>query len=215
MTFSQEAIETVAKSVMDSEEGEMIVPAETFWAHFGMTDAMREAQERVAALLADLGVDVAFEVVLSLPPLELPLLGNFEVPLRPAPLDLSADTLRALSVQQPWVELILRGEKNLEYRSRRVRQTGPLLLHASGTVVPENFEDTLIDQRTLPFRALVGVVDIVGVEEVEGEDSLYAWQLAHPRRFQTPIPYSGAAGIFRVDTDLVREALRNAAGVPR
>lgn len=215
MTFSKKAIDEVSNSVADSETGELIVPAETFWAHFGMTDTMREAQDRVAALLAEVGVDVSFEVVLSLPPLELPFLGDFEVPPQPAPLDLAADTIRALSIQQPWVELILRGEKNLEYRSRRIREMGPLLLHASGTVVPENFEGIDADQDALPFRALVGVVDVVGVQEIEGDEPLYAWQLAHPRRFVAPIPYSGAAGIFRVDTELVRRALSTATRTPR
>lgn len=102
----------------------------------------------------------------------------------------------------------MRGEKNLEYRSRRMREMGPLLLHASGTLVHENFGDDTPAPETLPFRALVGIVDVVGVIEVEGEDNLLAYQLAHPRRFKTPLPYSGAAGIFRVPVGEVKAALR-------
>ena len=87
---------------------------------------------------------------------------------------------------------------------------GPLLLHASGTRVAENYTGVDLDPADLPHGAFVGVVDVVGVQAVEGEDGLYAWQLAHPRRLRKPITYSGAAGIFRVPTETVRRALKTA-----
>ncbi|WP_158680025.1 ASCH domain-containing protein [Deinococcus sp. NW-56] len=210
MKITSKAITEVVQTVENSEAGEVIVPAGEFWAHFGVQDSMQALQQQIAQRLAEEGLEVAFEVVIALPPEELPLVGEFSVPAQPAPLDLSAGTLRALSIQQPWAELILRGDKNLEYRSRRMREMGPLLVHASGTRVPENFGGRDLDPDALPYRALVGVVDVVGVQEVEGEDGLYAWQLAYPRRFRTPLPYSGAAGIFRVPTETVREALETA-----
>ncbi|WP_216328022.1 ASCH domain-containing protein [Deinococcus aestuarii] len=208
MKISKKAIEEVIRSVEASEAGEVVVSFEEFWAHFGVADTMQALQQQVAERLAAEGLEVSFEVVIALPPEDLPQRAEFAFPARPAPVDLSAETLRALSIQQPWVELILRGEKNLEYRSRRLREMGPLLLHASGTVVPENFEGLDVDTDALPYRALVGLVDVVGVEEVEGEEGLYAWQLAHPRRFQAPIAYSGAAGIFRVPMGKVGPAVR-------
>lgn len=145
----------------------------------------------------------------SLPPDELPLRGDFVAPPAPAPLNLNADTLRALSVRQPWAELIVRGDKNLEYRSWRLREMGPLLIHASRTHDPENFELAGMKPDGLPFGALVGVVDVVGCVEVEGEPGLYAFELAHPRRFAVPIPYRGAASIFRVPVVQVRTALES------
>lgn len=216
MNISDKAIAEVIQAVEGSEAGEVIVPAGEFWAHFGVQDSMQALQEHITERLAQEGLEVTFEVVIALPADDLPMTGDFPVPPQPAPLDLSADTLRALSIQQPWAELILRGEKNLEYRSRRMREMGPLLVHASGTHVPENFGGFDLDPDALPYRALVGVVDVVGVQAVEGEDGLYAWQLAHPRRFRNPVAYSGAAGIFRVPLQTVREALGSATtpGVP-
>ncbi|MFC3860734.1 hypothetical protein ACFOPQ_08155 [Deinococcus antarcticus] len=193
-----------------AQENQMFFPSvEAFWGHFGLTDRMQEHQEELREQLSAAGVDVSFDVVLSLIPPELPLSMEFEAPAGPSPLDLNVDTVRALSIRQPWVELILRGEKNLEYRSRRMKEMGPLLLHSSRTFVPELFEGRDLDPETLPFGALVGVVDVVGCIEVPEEEGLYAYQLAHPRRFKVPVPYSGAAGIFRVPTSEVRVALAN------
>ncbi|ULH16665.1 ASCH domain-containing protein [Deinococcus sp. KNUC1210] len=116
--------------------------------------------------------------------------------------------MRALSIQQPWVDRILSGEKNIKYRSRRIKDMGPLLLHASKTVVPENFDGMeQADADRLPYGALVGVVDVVDVVPVEGED-LYEWRLAHPRRFAMPIPYKGAASIFKVPMADIKMYLR-------
>lgn len=210
MKITKKAITEVVQSVEASEAGEVIVPAADFWAHFGVTDSMQALQQEIAERLAEEGLEVSFEVVVAFPPDDLPLTGDFQVPDRPAALEPSAAHLRAVSIQQPWAELILRGDKNLEYRSRRLRELGPLLVHASGTRVLENFGGHDLDPDTLPYRALVGIVDVVGVEEVQGEEGLYAWQLAHPRRFRTPIAYSGAAGIFRVPTETVRGALGTA-----
>lgn len=210
MKITKKALQEVVHSVNNSEAGEVIVGTGEFWAHFGLEDSMAALQQQIAERLAEEGLDVSFGVVVSLPPEGLPLLGEFPVADQPAPLDLKADTLRALSVQQPWAELILSGAKNLEYRTRRMREMGPLLLHASGTRVAENYTGVDLDPAELPHGVLVGVVDVVGVQEVEGEDGLYAWQLAHPRRFHTPIAYSGAASIFRVPTETVRRALKSA-----
>ena len=85
---------------------------------------------------------------------------------------------------------------------------GPLLLHASNTrEAPELFvEAGIADPDALPYGALVGVVDVVAcLYDAENED--YEWLLAHPRRFKKPIPYKGAASIFRVPTQEVKGQL--------
>lgn len=216
MNITRQLVEEVVNTMEDSEAGEVIVPVEQFWAHFGAVNSMQTLQQEITSRLAEEGHEVSFEVVISYLEDDLPFIGVFDAPAHSAPVDLTADTLRALSIQQPWVEMILHGEKNLEYRSRRVREMGPLLLHASGTRRLENFSLGTFAPEVLTYGALVGVVDVVGVQAVEGEDGLYAWQLAHPRRFRNPVAYSGAAGIFRVPVQTVREALGSATtpGVP-
>lgn len=205
--FTPDALGELVNTTAAQENGMFFPSAEAFWAHFGLTDRMADYQQQLAEQLAAAGAEVSFDVVLSIIPPELPLKGEFDVPARPVPFDLNADTLRALSIRQPWAELILRGEKNLEYRSRRMKEMGPLLIHASRTLDAENIEKHGLDAEALPFGMLVGIVDVVGCTEVEGEEGLFAYQLAHPRRFKTPLPYSGAAGIFRVPSEEVRSAM--------
>lgn len=213
--FTAEKLEELAGSVTEQENGTLFPSPEVFWGHFGLPDRMAEAQKSLREQLAAVGVEVSFDVMLSVTPPELPLMGDFAAPAHPSPLDLNADTVRALSIRQPWVELILRGEKNLEYRSRRMKEMGPLLMHASRTLDEDNIATHGFEPADLPFGALVGLVDVVGCVEVEGEEGLYAYQLAHPRRFKVPVPYTGAAGIFRVPTDQVRAALANGVKLAR
>lgn len=153
MKIIKKAVSEGVQSVEDEESGEIIFNSQAFWAHFGVEDSMAALQQQITERMAEEGLDVAFKVVVSLPPEPLPMIGEFPVPAQPAPLDLTADTLRALSVQQPWAELLLSGAKNLEYRSRRLREMGPLL-HASGTRVAGNYIGIDLDPADLPHRAL-------------------------------------------------------------
>ena len=62
----------MVRSVKNSEAGEVIVGTEDFWAHFGAEDAMAALQHQIAERLAEEGLDVAFEVLVSLLPEPLP-----------------------------------------------------------------------------------------------------------------------------------------------
>ena len=211
MQIDAAGVERIADEVYDHEEQYVAGPLDNFWAQLGVVNPLQELQEQVAVLFAEQGLVVSFEAHVFVPDEDLPMKRDFDVPPSPVPLDLKAEWLRALSVQQPWVELILSGEKNIEYRSRRMREMGPLLLHASKTIKQENFERVSMEAEidTLPYGALVGVVDVVDVVAVEGQDGLFEWRLAHPRRFAMPIPYSGAAGIFRVPMNEIKMYLRS------
>lgn len=73
--------------------------------------------------------------------------------------------MKALSIRQPWAELILRGLKDVENRSWFTRYTGPLLVHVSRTADEHRFaEYGLTDD--LPCGRLVGVVDLHANAEV-------------------------------------------------
>lgn len=120
-----------------------------------------------------------------------------------------AGPLRALSIRQPWAELILRGEKDVENRSRPTKHRGPLVVHASGTPNKEAMAEYGFD--ALPMGCLVGIVDVVDCsEEVASpwhEEGYQGWYLANPRRFARPVPWKGSLGFFNVPRRVVREAL--------
>jgi hypothetical protein len=97
----------------------------------------------------------------------------------------STPITRALSVRQPYIELILAGRKTIEYRSRATRVRERVYLYASQIPGPaEAFADAELDWQELPVGAILGSVEIIGCEQ--GED-FYEWQLARPRRLARPL----------------------------
>lgn len=87
---------------------------------------------------------------------------------------------RALSIQQPFAELILRGKKKYEYRSIPTKIRERVYVYASKKSGPEKrWKDSGIEPGSLPTGVLVGSVEIVSCEGKSGD---YAWKLARPKR---------------------------------
>jgi hypothetical protein len=99
--------------------------------------------------------------------------------------------MKALPIQQPYCELILRGLKTAEYRSRRTHFRGTVYLYATkngpdpeeAAAWAEEKYGVTLDVTGLPRGVLVGTVEIVGC--VESGDG-FAWQLANPKRLNPP-----------------------------
>jgi hypothetical protein len=107
--------------------------------------------------------------------------------------------MRALSIRQPWAELILRGHKTIEVRSRRTNLRERVFIYAGLNRIEPEEEARIsarfgIDVDDLPRGVLVGTVAIVGclpLKEDDGEAAcfdiadtagFYAWLLARPQR---------------------------------
>lgn len=111
----------------------------------------------------------------------------------------------ALGIQQPWIELILRGIKTLEIRSQPTQIRGPIYLYASrrfstlpAAALAAAAAD--IDLEQLPLGLLVGSVNIVDCRPATPRDAAascvprellanhFAWVLDQPVRFDQPAP---------------------------
>jgi hypothetical protein len=107
--------------------------------------------------------------------------------------------MRAISIRQPWAELILRRRKTIEVRSRPTRIRERVYIYAGqGRSEPEDETQVAlkyrIDLDRLPRGVLVGTVEIVGCRplvrkdssaagfKVTGTSGLYAWLLSKPMR---------------------------------
>ncbi len=112
--------------------------------------------------------------------------------------------MRALSIRQPYAELILRGIKTVEYRSRSTRIIGERFhIYASLTRAPVGSDiwsrDLAMPSDALPrwmieLAEQVGMIEagallptgvIVGsavIERVTQNDDLFEWHLADARR---------------------------------
>jgi hypothetical protein len=97
------------------------------------------------------------------------------------------DLQRAISIRQPYVELILRGAKMAEYRSRLTRIRERVYLYAARS--PGDVDDgvrqgiALEEQEDLPRGVIAGSVEIAGCTWSESM-GCWAWRLAEPRRYR-------------------------------
>jgi hypothetical protein len=116
--------------------------------------------------------------------------------------------MRALTVRQPWAELIMTGDKDVENRRNRIGYRGEIAIHVSRTRAPaselegHDWEPWVIDTwREVRNRGMViGTVQLIDCIR----DSMSDWAapdcwhlvLAKPRRFKVPIMATGQLGLW-------------------
>jgi len=88
--------------------------------------------------------------------------------------------MKALSIRQPWAELIMRGIKTIETRSRQTKIRGRIHIYASlGRSDPLDEADCEADYRidvdSLPRGVIVGTVELF---DCDGDE----WQFRLPER---------------------------------
>lgn len=118
--------------------------------------------------------------------------------------------MRALSVRQPWAELIASGKKKIEYRTWKVDFREDLLIVASASRQDDDCADVRLDPDTLAYGAAVCVVDLW---KVTGDIGEYSWHVRSPRRVE-PVAVKGYAAIYNVDDALIRLASAREAKSP-
>ena len=135
--------------------------------------------------------------------------------------------MKALTVLQPWAQLLILGAKKYEIRSWKTKHRGPLLIHAGRTFseearalcAVEPFRSALARAgikaaSDLPRRVLLGSVtleDCLPTDQVLYENAderelaigdfrpgNWAWRMTNPLQLPAPIPYKGVLGIFDV-----------------
>lgn len=126
--------------------------------------------------------------------------------------------MKAITIKQPWAELILQGRKTIELRTWGTTYRGRIAVHAGSGLKREACDAYGIDPAGLTRGALVGTVEIVDIIELDGESwdelrgehlslreefpgDLLGWRLANPQRLPEPIPWKGRLGIFYVDDE--------------
>jgi hypothetical protein len=136
--------------------------------------------------------------------------------------------MKALTVIQPWASLLVWGVKIFETRSWRTSHTGPLLIHAGvkRTAPIEALLNTtsfreLIAGRELVRGCIIGEVYLTGcfpttdVSLTDPERELgdfapgrWAWSVATPICYRTPIPFSGMRALFDVEDEAILSIIR-------
>ena len=123
--------------------------------------------------------------------------------------------VKALSFRQPWADLVLQGKKSLDLRTWSTRHRGPLAIYASQTVEKERCQEHGIDPDRVTTGAVIGLVDLVGVVELDNtsyaaranehlsgrhfQAPMFGWELSNPRPLAEPQPAKGRLLLFEVD----------------
>ena len=125
--------------------------------------------------------------------------------------------MKALTICQPYSELICRGEKRVENRTWDTRYRGPLLIHAGKSRAWfDSDEDLIRDLGSMPpFGAIVASCNLVACIHIDVIDhpiakERYPWLATHAHTNGPwcwiledvvridPIPYRGAQGLFNI-----------------
>jgi hypothetical protein len=127
--------------------------------------------------------------------------------------------MKAISVRQPWADLIIQGKKTLDLRTRKINYRGPIAIHASQIIENEACERFELNPKLLTVGAVIGVVQLVDIFEMEEaryidnanhhlshrsyREGLFGWQFEEPKELPKPIMFRGRQGVFNVPDDLM------------
>lgn len=130
-------------------------------------------------------------------------------------------TMKALSIRQPWADLIVSGEpvcigsalkgyaiKDVENRSRRTHYRGKVLVHASKRWEADAAQELrgkgvcIGAIKDYPAGAIIGsvyIVDCVTESNSPWFTGPFGWVLKNPVVFPQPVPMKGRLGLFNVE----------------
>ncbi len=122
--------------------------------------------------------------------------------------------MKALSLKQPWAELVVMGRKSIELRTWNTKFRGEFLVHASGNADEKKCREFNIKN---PLKgSIIGSAELESVKIYRTEDELrtddalhlgtgfhskypiYGFILKNPKRI-SPIKWKGFLGFFNVD----------------
>jgi hypothetical protein len=134
---------------------------------------------------------------------------------------MSPAAVPALSIRQPWAELIVSGRKAIEIRRWQRAYRGRIWIHAAKHV------DEGLDRRFglagLYRGGFIGSAELTSIEAIDErcweawrglhldtgpfQPDLFAWVLAHPRRLSWPVAAPGDLGLFSVPAEILEKLI--------
>jgi len=119
--------------------------------------------------------------------------------------------MKALSLKQPWAELILQGKKKIELRKWNTKFRGEFLIHSSK--IPDKEAMKMFGFNELPYGFIVGKAKLIGVKDYKNNNGRFnkdknlhlatrdwgnfGFILKNVQRIKK-IPYKGKLGFWEV-----------------
>jgi len=120
------------------------------------------------------------------------------------------ETMKALTIKQPWAELIAMGAKDIENRSWPTRHRGQLVIHAGKSWDKEGTEIAAahgVTKESVQFGCVIGTVDVIEMTTESSSEWFtgpVGWILKNARRLEVPVFMRGRLGLWKcpfVDRD--------------
>ena len=125
--------------------------------------------------------------------------------------------IKALTIKQPWAQLIINNYKKYEFRSWKTKFRGKILIHAGLGIEKDRM--SMVEDYNLDFvyGAIIGeaeLVDCILVDEKLNDEliqldpivyglsnhvGLYAWKLVNIIKYDKPIYIKGNLGLWNFD----------------
>ena len=133
------------------------------------------------------------------------------------------NVLKAITIIQPYAELIARGEKRCENRTQRTRHRGLLVIHAGKSRAGLDRYRWTEPRTELDFGAIIAVAQLVDsvplaeaqrMPELVGDPHVtgpWCWILSDVRRLPRPLPCPGQQWFWDVPL-AIREEIATALG---
>lgn len=122
--------------------------------------------------------------------------------------------MKALTVKQPWAELIVSGRRKFEIRTWKTEYKGWLLIHAGRKIDEEAMRHFEMSSQNQTLGAIVGKVfieDYVSftpesweayrpehMEWTAFQAGIVGWRLNQAVKFEKTIPWNGSLGLFEI-----------------
>ena len=103
--------------------------------------------------------------------------------------------MKALSIQQPFAELIVSGLKDREHRTWKTNFRGKFLIHASKKPDIEFMNVFGLNKDAFVYGAIIGQAELYDVKQFE-YNKMYAFLIKDPIKFKKPIPAKGALNFW-------------------
>jgi len=133
---------------------------------------------------------------------------------------LERGTMKALSIKQPWAQLIADRIKTVEIRTWRTNYRGQLAIAVSNTreqytrwpkIARKLYQGPI---SKMPLGCVIAVADLVDCRVFEPWDEVravynpptfcYSWKLENVRKLSNPVRVIGQLGIYNLDDDVSR-----------
>ena len=124
--------------------------------------------------------------------------------------------MKALTIKQPWADLIVNGYKKYEFRSWKTNYRGKILIHAGLSFEKDKVAKFKDYNLSLIKGAIIGEADITDcilvdeqflkkVREIDpivynqsGHVEKYAWKLENIKKYDQPIFIKGKLGLWNI-----------------